>query len=55
MLIAEVVELVKLILVTPATNVAKGRSFSSLKKIKTYLRSATTDNRLDPSLNLANS
>ena len=34
-LVAEVIKLVKLILVMPATNAVSERSFSSLKKIKT--------------------
>ena len=53
MLVAEVIKVVKLILVMPATNVVSKRSFSSLKRIKTYLRSATTNNRLNYSLNFA--
>ena len=31
----------------PATNAVSKRSFSSLKRIKTYLRSTTTNNRLN--------
>ena len=46
MLTAEAVKLVKLILVMPATKDVSERSFSSLKKMKTYLRSRATDNRL---------
>ena len=47
MLVAEVIKLVKLILVMPATNVVNGRSISSLKRIKTYLHSTTANNRLN--------
>ena len=46
MLVVEVIKLVKLTLVMPATNDVSDRSFSSLKRIKTYLCSATTNNRL---------
>ena len=47
MLVAEVIKLVKLILVIPVTNAVSEGSFSSLKRIKTYLRSAPTNNRLN--------
>ena len=47
MLVAEVIKLLKLILIVPATNAVNKRSFSSLKRIKTYLRSTTTNNRLN--------
>ena len=47
MLVAEVIKLVKLILVMPATNVVNGRSFLSLKRMKTYLHSTTANNRLN--------
>ena len=47
MLVAEVIKLVKLILVIPVTNAVSKRAFSSLKRIKTYLRSAPTNNRLN--------
>ena len=47
MLVAEVIKLVKLILVMPATNVVNGRSISSLKRMKTYLHSTTANNRLN--------
>ena len=45
MLVAEVSKLVKLISVMSATNVVNERLFSSLKRIKTYLRSTITNNR----------
>ena len=44
MLVADVIKLVKLILVIPAANAVSERSFSSLKGIKTYLRSEITNN-----------
>ena len=47
MLVAEVIKLVKLILVMPATNDVSGRSFSSLKRIKNYVHSVATNNRLN--------
>ena len=39
-------KLVKLILVMPATKAVSERLFSYLKRIKTYLLSTTTNNRL---------
>ena len=47
MLAAEVIKLVKLILIMPASNDVSDRSFSSLKRIKNYLRSVATNNRLN--------
>ena len=47
MLVWEVIKLVKLVLVMPATNAVSDKSFSSLKWIKTYLCSATANNRLN--------
>ena len=47
MLIAEVIKLIKLILVMPATKAVSGRLFSSVKRIKTCLQSAATNNRLN--------
>ena len=52
MLVAEVIKLVKLILVVPATNAVSERSFSFLTRIETYLRSATTNKLLTDRLNL---
>ena len=51
-LVTEVMKLVKLILVMPATKAVSERLFSSLKRIKTYLSSTTTNNRLIHLLNL---
>ena len=39
--------LAKLLLVMPATNAVSERNFSALKRVKTYLRSTTTDQRLN--------
>ena len=47
MLVAEVIKLMKMILVMPAANVVSKRSLLSLKRIKTYLPSTTTNNRLN--------
>ena len=47
MLVAEVIRLVKSVLVIPATNAVSERLFSSLKRIKTYLSSTATNNRLN--------
>ncbi len=46
-LINEVVKLAKLILVMPATNSTSERSFSALRRLKTYLRSTMTQQRLN--------
>ena len=45
MLLPEVTKLGKLFLVLPATNATSERSFSAMKRIKTYLRNTT--NRLN--------
>lgn len=45
--LSEVIKLGKLLLVMPATNAISERSFSALKRVKTYLRSTTTNNRLN--------
>ena len=52
MVVVEVIKLVKLILVVPATNAVSERSFSFLTRIETYLRSATTNKLLTDRLNL---
>ena len=49
MLVAEVIKLVKLILVMPATNTVGERLFWSLKRIKTYLCSTITNDWLNHS------
>ena len=47
MLVAEVIKLVKVISVMPATSAVTERLFSFLKRIKTYLPSTTANNRLN--------
>ena len=46
-LLCEVCTLVQLILVMMATNAVSERSFSSLRRVKTYLRSTMTQERLN--------
>lgn len=46
-LLSQVIVVFKLILVMPATNAVSERSFSSLKRIKTYLRATTSEVRLN--------
>ncbi|KAJ8041249.1 Zinc finger MYM-type protein 1 [Holothuria leucospilota] len=46
-LLSEVMKVAKLLLVMPATNAVSERSFSALKRVKTYLRSTTTDSRMN--------
>ena len=43
MLLLKVNKLAKLLLVLPATNATSERSFSAMERIKTYLRSSTTE------------
>ena len=43
----QVVYLIKLILVMPATNATSERSFSALKRVKTYLRATMTQKQLN--------
>ena len=43
----QVVVLAKLLLVMPASNAVSERSFSALKRVKTYLRATTTNRRLN--------
>ncbi|XP_064391141.1 uncharacterized protein LOC135338984 [Halichondria panicea] len=45
LLLSEVVKLMKLILVMPATKATSEHSFSALKRVKTYLRSSMTQTR----------
>ena len=47
LLLSEVCILGKLMLVMPTTNAASERSFSALKRVKTYLLSTTGDARLN--------
>ena len=44
---SEIVLLVKLILVMPASNATSERSFSALRRIKTYLRTTMSQERLN--------
>ena len=46
-LISQVTLLVKLMLVMPATNATSERAFSSVRRIKTYLRSTMSQQRLN--------
>ena len=46
-LLGQISTLGKLLLVMPATNAVSERSFSALKRVKTYLRSTTGDSRLN--------
>lgn len=46
-LMPQVVVLAKLLLVMPATNAVSERSFSALKRVKTYLRATTKQKRLN--------
>ena len=46
-LLSQVVKLVKLLLVMPATNAISERSFSAMRRIKTYLRSTMVQERLN--------
>ena len=46
-LMPQVVILTKLLLIMPATNAVSERSFSALKRVKTYLRATTKEKWLD--------
>ena len=46
-LLAEVCTFIKLILVMPATNAASERSFSAMRRVKSYLRTTMTQGRLN--------
>ena len=52
LLIKEVVKIAKIMLVMPATNALSERSFSALRRLKTYLCSTTTNLRLNNMLTL---
>ena len=47
MIYSEITTLLKLILVNPATNAISERSFSAMKRVKTYLRSTMSQERLN--------
>ena len=46
-LLSEVCTILKLILVMPATNASSERSFSALRRVKSYLRSTMRQDRLN--------
>ena len=46
-LLSEVVLAMKLILVMPATNASSERAFSAMRRVKSYLRSSMTQERLN--------
>ena len=46
-LLSEVKTVLQLILVMPATNAASERSFSAMRRVKSYLRSTMTQERLN--------
>jgi hypothetical protein len=46
-LLSEITTVMKLVLVMPATNAASERSFSAMRRIKTYLRSTMSQERLN--------
>ena len=46
-LLSQVVKLAKLIIINPATNAASERTFSALRRIKTYLRTTMTEARFN--------
>ena len=50
MLLSEVVKIAKLIRVMPATNAVSERSLSTLRNIKSYLRSTITEVRLNSAM-----
>ena len=49
---SELVKLMKLVLVLPATNTISERAFSALKRVKTYMRSTMTGTRLNQLMKL---
>ena len=49
LLIGEVVKLLKLVIVMPATNAVSERSFSAMRRLYTYLRTNMSQNRLNTS------
>ena len=53
LLVSEVLKLVKLILIVPATNAVSERSCSTLRRVKTYLQSSITQELLSSCLIIA--
>ena len=51
-LYSEVLALLRLVMVLPATNAVSERSFSTLRRVKTYLRSVMSQDRLNSVMNL---
>lgn len=51
-MLSEVKKVIRLILVLPATNAISERSFSTLRRVKTYLRSTMTEVRLNSLMKL---
>ena len=47
MFFSEIVTLINLILVNPATNAISERSFSAMKRVKAYLRSTMSQKRFN--------
>ena len=45
--VPQIIVLAKILLVMPATNAVSERSFSAMKRVKTFLRSTTSDYRLN--------
>ena len=52
-LLTEIVEILRSILVMPATNATSKRSFSVLRRVKTYLRSTMSQSQLNRLMTLA--
>ena len=46
-MVTEVVTIVRLLIVMPASNATSERSFSALRRIKTYMRTTMTQERLN--------
>ena len=44
---SEIITLIKLLLIVPASNATSERSFSALRRVKTYLRTTMTQERLN--------
>ena len=44
---SEVIKAAKILLAMPATNAISERSFSAMKRVKTYLRPTTTDSKMN--------
>ena len=51
---SEIVALVTILLVIPATNATSERTFSALRRVKTYLRSTMTQTRMNTCTQIKN-